>query len=257
MNKEQKEQAEKTAEQKYSKFKNNAGDQKNAGDQENAPSRGNGGDHGSEASGQNEAGTFEKHNRSTEAPPEARDEFAGFANSGETTEGQKAEESDREQEVKDEPQDSTQDKVAMLEDELARAREGVLRKAAEFENLKKRTQKEKTHLFEEARVDAVSKFLPIREDLKRSIEASKDQNVDQGFLDGLKLVLQNFDKVLEQYNVEPIEETGVPFNVDMHDAMLSQPSEEDVESNTVIQVLEPGYKIGDRVIKHAKVIVSQ
>ncbi len=111
---------------------------------------------------------------------------------------------------------------------------------------------------EDARADAVSKFLPVREDLKRSLEASEKQEVSAGFLEGLKLMLDNFDRVLEDYNVEPIEETGVPFDVDKHDAMLSQPVEDDsIESNTVIQVLEPGYKIGDRVIKHAKVIVSQ
>lgn len=147
-------------------------------------------------------------------------------------------------------------RIEELSDELARTKDAMLRKAAEFENLKKRIQKEKTVLYEDARADAVSRFLPIREDLQRSIGISGDYEVDQGFLEGLRLVLKNFDSILEQYNVEPIEETGVPFDVDKHDAMLSQPSD-DMESNMVLQIMEPGYKIGDRVIKHAKVIVSQ
>ena len=148
--------------------------------------------------------------------------------------------------------------IARLTEELARTRDSMLRKAAEFENLKRRTQKEKLQLFEEARADAVSRFLPIREDLKRSVEASEGKDLEKGFVEGLKLVLSNFERVLKDYGVEAIEETGVPFDVDKHDAMLIQPApDESTESNTVLQVMEPGYKIGDRVIRHAKVIVSQ
>lgn len=148
--------------------------------------------------------------------------------------------------------------IAELEESVAQTRDSMLRKAAEFDNLKRRTQKERLLVYEDAKADAVSRFLPIREDLKRSIEVLKGQKASKGILDGLQLVIDNFDKVLEHYNVEAIEEKGVPFDVEIHDAMLSQPAGDDeVESNTVIQILEPGYKMGDRVIKHAKVIVSQ
>lgn len=152
-----------------------------------------------------------------------------------------------------------QDTIKKLEEELSRTRDSMLRKAAEFENLKKRTQKEKALVFDSAKAEAISRFLPVREDLKRSLEASGGtRNIDKGFLDGVKLVLSNFDRILDEYNVKPIEETGVPFDVDQHDALLSQPANDDsIESNTVLQILEPGYKIGDRVIKHARVIVSQ
>lgn len=152
-----------------------------------------------------------------------------------------------------------QDTIEKLEAELSRTRDSMLRKAAEFENLKKRTRKEKALIFDNAKAEAISRFLPVREDLKRSLEASGvSQNIDKGFLEGVKLVLSNFDRILDEYNVHPIEETGVPFDVDQHDALLSQPANDDsIASNTVLQILEPGYKIGDRVIKHARVIVSQ
>lgn len=154
--------------------------------------------------------------------------------------------------------DEKEEAIARLEEELAKTRDSMLRKAAEFENLKRRTQKEKQYIYEEARADAISKFLGIREDLKRSIDLSLQKDVDKSFRDGLQMLLDNFDRILKDYNVEPIEETGVPFDVDQHDAMLTQPSEDNtVDSNTVLQILEPGYKMGDRVIKHAKVIVSQ
>jgi len=158
----------------------------------------------------------------------------------------------------DEQLNDLQQEILRLNDELEKTRDAMLRKAAEFENMKRRTQKEKAQLFDQARADAVSRFLPIREDLKRSVEASKGHEVDKNFLEGLRLMLANFERILADYGVEPIEETGVPFDVEMHDAMLIQPAaDESTESNTILQVMEPGYKIGDRIIKHAKVIVSQ
>ena len=183
-----------------------------------------------------------------------QEEMTGQATAGEAAHGSEGE---SEAERKDQLVDPDQE-IARLEEELARTRDAMLRKAAEFENLKRRTQKEKLQLFEEARADAVSRFLPIREDLKRSVEASEGKDLEKGFVEGLKLVLSNIEKVLRDYGVEAIEETGVPFDVDRHDAMLIQPApDQDMESNTILQVIEPGYKIGDRVIRHAKVIVSQ
>lgn len=145
-----------------------------------------------------------------------------------------------------------------LREENAQLRDTVLRKAAEFDNYKKRTQKEKLHVHDEARAEAVSAFLHLREDLKRSLESATAAKADKGLVDGLTMILQSFDRVLETYGLSAIEQTGVPFNVGEHDAMLIQPAPDaSVESNTVLQVLEPGYRMGDRVIRHAKVIVSQ
>jgi molecular chaperone GrpE len=186
---------------------------------------------------------------------EKKEAFAGQETNGNSATEAAATEPDatREEQLVD-----PEKEIARLEDELARTRDAMLRKAAEFENLKRRTKKEKLQLFEEARADALSRFLPIREDLIRSVEASHGKEMEKGIVDGLKLVLSNFERVLQDYGVEPIEETGVPFDVDKHDAMLIQPAPDaSTENNTVLQILEPGYRIGDRVIKHAKVIVSQ
>ncbi|MDI6401007.1 nucleotide exchange factor GrpE [Balneolaceae bacterium ANBcel3] len=148
--------------------------------------------------------------------------------------------------------------VDTLREEAASAKDSMLRKAAEFENLKRRTQREKESIFSDANAEAVTRFLPVREDLKRSLESLGASEAEQSIRKGLELILQSFDAILEKYDVEAIEDTGVPFNVDLHDAMLSQPAgDESIAPNTVIQVLEPGYKMGEKVIKHAKVIVSQ
>ncbi|MEX0929264.1 MAG: nucleotide exchange factor GrpE [Balneolales bacterium] len=148
--------------------------------------------------------------------------------------------------------------IEQLTGELEQAKQDVLRKVAEMDNLKKRLQKEKMQIFQEAKKSALESFIPIRDDLKRSLQASEHIDLDKGFLSGIQMVAGKFEKVLTDFGVEPIDEERVPFDVDVHDAMLKQPSEDDsVESNTVLKVVEPGYKIDNRVIKHAKVIVSQ
>lgn len=147
--------------------------------------------------------------------------------------------------------------IASMKQELSEAHDQLLRKAAEFENMKKRTERERVQIFELSRAEALKEFLPINDDLKRTLDAADINNVDDKFLDGVKLVASKFDEVLSKYGVERIDEVNVPFNVDLHDAMLKQKAETEVEPNTVLAILEPGYKMNDRVIRHAKVIVSE
>ncbi len=150
------------------------------------------------------------------------------------------------------------DLVAQLQTDLAHTKDALLRKAAELENVRKRVQKERISLFEDARIQALQDILPIAEDMNRTLEASATTEIDSSFLQGVQMVADKFKQLFERYGVETISETNVPFNVDLHDAMLRQPaSDSSIPSNTVLQVLESGYKIGTRVIKHAKVIVSE
>ena len=148
--------------------------------------------------------------------------------------------------------------IEKLTAELQEQKDTALRKSAELDNVKKRSQRERQQHSENAKIEALEKILPLREDLQRSLQAAKNVDVDDKFLEGVQLVADKFEAILDDYGVEAIEEEMVPFNVDIHDAMLRQPAgDENVESNTVIKVMEPGYKIGSRVIKHAKVIVSE
>lgn len=148
--------------------------------------------------------------------------------------------------------------IEKLTEERDKAKDAVLRNVAEYDNLKKRLQKEKTRIYQDSRITAIESFLPIRDDLVRSLEASEHVDLDEGFLSGIQLVAGKFEKVLTEFGVEPIDKELIPFDVDVHDALLRQPAEDDsVEPNTVLKIIEPGYKIDDHVIKHAKVIVSQ
>ncbi len=154
--------------------------------------------------------------------------------------------------------DEQEQQIITLQNEVSTLKDTVLRKAAELENVRKRVQRERIALFEEAKVIALEDFLPISEDLKRALDASEGEEVNTSFRDGVKLVANKFEEVLAKNGVEAIDKAGIPFDVNLHDALLRQPApDKKTKSDTVLQVLENGYKIGGKVIKHAKVIVSE
>lgn len=158
----------------------------------------------------------------------------------------------------DELVEQQQKRINELEEEIQSVKDNHLRKAAEMENFKKRLQRERESVYQKSRENAIEAFLPVNDDLRRTLEALEQANADKSFVDGVRLVADKFQDVLDRYNVERIDEEGVPFDVDLHDAMLRQPANDDsVESGTVLQVLESGYRIGDKTLRHAKVIVSE
>lgn len=150
------------------------------------------------------------------------------------------------------------EEVKQLEQELAETKDSHLRKAAELENYRKRVQRERSQVFETAKAKAIEDFLEVNDDLRRTLAAAEDLEVNETFMDGVMLVANKFKEVLDKHGVERIDEEGVPFNVDFHDAMMRQKPEDDsIESDIVLNVVESGYRMGDRTIRHAKVIVSE
>lgn len=148
--------------------------------------------------------------------------------------------------------------VEKLQAENALLKDQLLRKVADFENQKRRIERERVQLFTSARVDAIRKFLDINDDLVRTLDPSNIKDVPESFLKGVVLIAEKYKNILDGYNVAPINEINVPFDVDRHDALLRQQApDESIPTNTVIQILEPGYMMGEFVIRHAKVIVSQ
>lgn len=148
-------------------------------------------------------------------------------------------------------------RIEELENEIEKLRDSQLRRTAEMENMKRRMHKERVTLYEKAKENAVEAFLPVNDDLLRTLEAMESSEKESPFYEGIKMIADKFNEVLSSYGIDRIDETGVPFNVDLHDAMLRQKADKGVESGTVIQVVESGYKIGDKTLRHAKVIVSE
>ncbi len=166
--------------------------------------------------------------------------------------------SDEEIDETDQLIEEQQKRINELEEELERVKDSQLRKAAEMDNMRKRLRREREQIFQTAREAALEAFLPINDDLVRTLQALKENDADSSYVDGVQLIANKFEDVLEKHNVKRIDETGVPFDVDLHDAMLRQKPEDDsIESGTVLQVLENGYRIGDKTLRHAKVIVSE
>lgn len=142
--------------------------------------------------------------------------------------------------------------------EIASLKDQLLRRTADMENMRKRQSRERVQLFEDAQVQALREFLPINDDLERALAAVEGQDVPDAFLSGIKMVAEKFSNVLSSYGMSSIDESGVQFDVNLHEALLRQPAPTpDTPSNTVLMILEPGYKLRERVIRHAKVIVSE
>ena len=139
--------------------------------------------------------------------------------------------------------------------ELEVLRDRLLRKAAEFENYKRRTESEISTLFKYQNEGLITDLLPVLDDFDRVLKSDNNQDLET-FKKGVALIYDKFKKVLERQGLKEIESTGKPFDVNLHDALL-QVENDKIPSNTVIETAEKGYYIKDKVIRHAKVIVSK
>lgn len=166
-------------------------------------------------------------------------------------------ESSETDEVKDESTlNKTEEKIAELEIQVKEWQDKFLRKAAEFENFKRRTEADQFNLINYAAESFIVKLLPVVDDFERSLQhIDKNSNID-AVKEGIKLVYEKFLKVLEDQGIKKMKVKGEPFNVEYHDALM-QRKDDSVPSHTVIEEIETGYLYRDKVIRHAKVIVSE
>jgi molecular chaperone GrpE len=130
----------------------------------------------------------------------------------------------------------------------------LLRLAADFENYKKRAARERQEYVVFANERLLKELLPILDDLERALDAA-EQHEEAQLEDGVRLVHRSLASLLERQGVQQIPTDG-KFDPHVHEALLAQPSE-DAESGAVIDVVQKGYKIGDRVVRPARVIVAE
>jgi len=147
------------------------------------------------------------------------------------------------------------EKILELEKQNAELKDTLLRKVAEFENFKRRNENEQINLIKYAAEPFVKNILSVYDDLERSLIHIDEPNNFESTKKGLQLVYEKFTKILESQGVKKIDAKGQPFDVHLHEALMQQPVE-GVEPHTVLDVIEPGYIFKDKVIRHAKVIVS-
>lgn len=136
--------------------------------------------------------------------------------------------------------------------ELEETKDRYKRVFAEFENYKKRSQKERDMLYNSLVSDIITSFLPIIDNLEKAVE---QETSDENYKKGVELLLKQFKDILKSYNVEPIEALGKTFDPELHEAVSSVQDEEKSEKE-VVQEFRKGYKIGTRVLRHSMVVVA-
>ena len=141
--------------------------------------------------------------------------------------------------------------------EIEQLKTQMLYKTAEFDNYRKRTLKEKAELILNGGEKAVSAILPIIDDMERAIENGAKTDDPQVLREGMELIYNKFVKALEGLGVKEIETENADFNTDVHEAVAMVPGMGDDKKGKVIDCLQKGYQLNDKVIRHAKVAVGQ
>ena len=144
------------------------------------------------------------------------------------------------------------DPIEELKAQLAAEHDNYLRLAAEYDNFRKRTQKERESLYGDARADTIGKFLPVFDNLQR---AMAQETQDEAYKKGVELTVAGLDSILEGLNVTSFGAVGEVFDPNLHNAVMHKEDEAFAES-TICEVFQTGFKVGDKVIRHAMVVVA-
>lgn len=147
------------------------------------------------------------------------------------------------------------EELEKLRQELAEAKDDHLRCVAELDNYRKRARRELDDERRYAFIPLLRDLLPVLDNLDRAIQAAEKSQESGGLLAGVKLVFQQFETVLERHHCRRIEALHAPFDPNLHQAILQQPSGEHPE-NTVLMVTQAGFQLHDRVVRPSQVIVS-
>lgn len=131
-----------------------------------------------------------------------------------------------------------------------------IRLQAEFDNYRKRTLKEKMDLIQSGGSDVIKAFLPVVDDMQRAMGAMQKSDDIEALRNGVTLISQKINETLKQRGVEEIEAIGLPLDTDLHEAVARFAAGED-KKDTIIDVVQSGYKMGDKVLRFAKVVVGE
>jgi molecular chaperone GrpE len=144
-----------------------------------------------------------------------------------------------------------------LEEKLAEMQDKYLRLSAEFDNYRKRTLREKMDLSKHAGEELLLKFLPIMDDFDRAVSNMESSADSTAMISGIDLIYVKFNDFLKQNGIREIECLNCPFNVDLHDAVAKIAVDEEDKKGKVFDVIQKGYYLQDKVIRHAKVVVGE
>lgn len=147
---------------------------------------------------------------------------------------------------------NTENELVKTKQELEETTDRFKRIMAEFENFKKRSSKERDGLYSSLVADIITAFLPVQDNLEKAIQAKTE---DEGFKQGIELVTKQISEIFNKFGVEEIETIGKPFDPELHEA-VSMVQDETLGEKIVKEEFRKGYKIGNKVIRHAMVVVA-
>ena len=160
---------------------------------------------------------------------------------------------DKAEETKGKNSKKDDEKVKKLEEELAAQKDKYMRLAAEYDNYRKRTANEKLSIYDDATAKAVTELLPVADSVRMALENLA--NADPEIVKGIELISNQLDKSFEKLKIESFGKIGDEFDPNLHNA-ISKVESEELGENTIAQVFQTGYKIGDKIIRHAMVQVA-
>lgn len=184
------------------------------------------------------------------------DEEAGQANQEEiiAQANQEASDEDIQEEV---PEITPEQRCEQLEAELEKEKKEYLFLMADFDNFRKRTLQEKQDLIKNGGRKVLEGILPVVDDIERAIDAIAQGGDLDSLKEGVDLIHSKLLGFLKSNNVEPIESTGELFDTDFHEAVTTFPAADEDQKGKVIDTVQKGYKLNDKVLRHAKVVVGQ
>ena len=167
-------------------------------------------------------------------------------------EKEKATTAEEKEEKKEKKAKKKADKTAELQAELEEQKNQYLRLAAEYDNYRKRTQREKENIYGDAKADTIKPFLAVYDNLERGIAQYAEEDVHR---QGLELIAKQFMEVLGKLGATEIEALGQPFDPEKHNAVMHV-EDETIEESTVVEVFQKGFAIGEKVLRFSMVKVA-
>lgn len=150
-----------------------------------------------------------------------------------------------------------EERIAELEAELSESKDKYLRVFAEFENFRKRSMKERLDLMKTAAQDTIKELLPVLDDFDRAKAVAEDDKSDEVFSEGIQLVYEKLYKSLERKGLKQMESTGEVFDPELHEGITEIPAPNDDMKGKVIDTIEKGYLLNDKIIRYAKVVIGK
>jgi len=157
----------------------------------------------------------------------------------------------------DEEMELMQAQVLASEQKLAESQDRYLRLSAEFDNYRKRTLKEKMDLLKSGGEDTIVKIIPILDDFERAMNAMQTSRDIEAVKDGITLIYNKLKETLTQLGIKEIESLNLDFNTDLHEAITKIPVQQDDQKGKVVDVVQKGYYLNDKVLRFAKVVIGE